>query len=395
MNHKLLENNYLIIPNFIFSYRANNLKEEFKEFCEKNNSKGDDQAPNSHSDYNYISFLELLCEKVPEISEILEETVLPTYVYSRVYKKGSVLTSHTDRDACEISLTLHLGGDESWPIWIKTPDGQDKCVKLNPGDAMMYLGCIAEHWRDEYLGNEYVQVFLHYVRSRGEKSYAYFDKIKSISDNKTDQEKQNIVEPPRLLPQQESLTTISSQNKLEDFIEIFDDVIPESVCDEILNEYINSDEWSYAQTGSGENINIRNCKEIGMSLESVIQKNLEIRRKLDKTIFSYVNKSMNLYQQKHSSFQIDIDTGYQLLQYNEGQYYIQHTDSFKEQQRSVSCSIQLNDNYDGGEFAFFNREMMIRSKKGSVIMFPSNFMFPHEIMPVIKGTRYSIVTWLV
>ena len=26
-------------------------------------------------------------------------------------------------------------------------------------------------------------------------------------------------------------------------------------------------------------------------------------------------------------------------------------------------------------------------------MFPSSFMYPHEVMPVTKGTRYSLVVW--
>jgi hypothetical protein len=26
-------------------------------------------------------------------------------------------------------------------------------------------------------------------------------------------------------------------------------------------------------------------------------------------------------------------------------------------------------------------------------MFPSNFMYPHAIKPVLSGTRYSIITW--
>jgi predicted 2-oxoglutarate/Fe(II)-dependent dioxygenase YbiX len=104
---------------------------------------------------------------------------------------------------------------------------------------------------------------------------------------------------------------------------------------------------------------------------------------------------MEKYQSIHENFQISIDTGYDLLKYNEGNFYVEHTDSYKQQQRSVSCSFQLNDEYEGGEFAFFGRQMMIRSGKGSAIIFPSNFMYPHEIMPVTKGTRYSIITWFV
>ena len=46
-----------------------------------------------------------------------------------------------------------------------------------------------------------------------------------------------------------------------------------------------------------------------------------------------------------------------------------------------------------GEFAFFNRELKYKLNQGDVIMFPSTFMYPHEIMPITKGTRYSIITW--
>mgnify|MGYP001213588018 CR=1 FL=1 len=32
-------------------------------------------------------------------------------------------------------------------------------------------------------------------------------------------------------------------------------------------------------------------------------------------------------------------------------------------------------------------------KKGDVVIFPSNFMYPHRVEKVTKGTRYSFVTW--
>jgi predicted 2-oxoglutarate/Fe(II)-dependent dioxygenase YbiX len=84
-----------------------------------------------------------------------------------------------------------------------------------------------------------------------------------------------------------------------------------------------------------------------------------------------------------------------LLRYSEGCFYKQHTDSFKEAPRSVSCSFVLNNDFDGGEFAFFNRKLKYKLEKGDALMFPSNFMYPHEVMPITKGTRYSIVTWFI
>jgi len=55
----------------------------------------------------------------------------------------------------------------------------------------------------------------------------------------------------------------------------------------------------------------------------------------------------------------------------------------------------LNDDFEGGEFTlFYEKEDVIDLKKGDIIMFPSTFMYPHKVDPVIKGTRYSFVSWV-
>ena len=177
MKKTLEDNNYIVIRNFISKDRALNLFLEYANYCKNNDVEGDSQCPNCFSTYDCIPFLELLCEKTPVVSHVIEETVLPTYSYARLYKNGSILEKHTDRDACEISLTLHLHGDQSWPIWIETPSGEEVSVDLKSGDAMLYLGRKAPHWRDEYGGQHYTQVFLHYVRSRGDCCHEYFDKL--------------------------------------------------------------------------------------------------------------------------------------------------------------------------------------------------------------------------
>jgi predicted 2-oxoglutarate/Fe(II)-dependent dioxygenase YbiX len=401
MNNLLKENNYIIIPNFISSYKAKILYDEYLSYCESESPPGDAQSPRSNSNYNYISFLEMLCEKTQEVSSILEEKVLPTYAYSRIYHNKSVLEKHTDRDSCEISLTLHLGGDDSWPIYIQTPNGEEKSVILHPGDAMMYLGKVAEHWRNEFTGNKYAQVFLHYVRSRGDCSYSYFDK-----DRNSQKSNSLIPESNHIKEQEEKEETCSNKspllivskptNTLEQYIHVFDDIIPSGLCGEILEEYLNSHEWQSTLVGSGViDKNVRNCSQISISSSEVMSKNYEKRKSIDDNIHNCIKKSIDEYIKYHKDFSISIDTGYQLLKYEKGEFYTEHTDSFTHQQRSLSCSLQLNEDYTGGEFGFFDREMLIKSKKGSVIIFPSNFMYPHEILPVIDGTRYSIITWLV
>jgi hypothetical protein len=176
MQIQIIQNNYLHVPGFITLGLASALSKDFKDHCVKFNLQGDPQAPNSHSMYDFMPFLRLLVEKVPEVSELLGEKVLPTYTYARVYKEGSELLRHRDRPACEISLTLNLSKDSDWPIYFQRSDGSETSVELEPGDAVMYLGCQSDHWRNKFQGNECVQLFMHYVRSFGAKSWAYFDK---------------------------------------------------------------------------------------------------------------------------------------------------------------------------------------------------------------------------
>jgi hypothetical protein len=176
MRLEIIQNNYLHVPGFITDDEAQLLAKEFKEHCTKFNIQGDTQAPNSHAMYNFLPFVKLLVNKISCVNELLGEEVLPTYTYARVYKNESVLERHRDRPACEISFTINLEKDTDWPLYFQRPDNSEAQVELTPGDAVLYLGCQTDHWRNKFEGKEYTQLFMHYVRSNGTKSWAYFDK---------------------------------------------------------------------------------------------------------------------------------------------------------------------------------------------------------------------------
>src|SRR5262249_6462649 len=67
----------------------------------------------------------LLEDFLPVAEEISRLRLLPTYSYFRVYERGHLLAKHTDRPACEISLTVCLGcrTDTPWPLLIEGPSG--------------------------------------------------------------------------------------------------------------------------------------------------------------------------------------------------------------------------------------------------------------------------------
>ena len=51
----------------------------------------------------------------------------------------------------------------------------------------------------------------------------------------------------------------------------------------------------------------------------------------------------------------------------------------------------LNDNFTGGGFCVNGKDMKL--KKGDIIIFPSNFLYRHEVKTIKKGERYSYVSW--
>jgi len=59
---------------------------------------------------------------------------------------------------------------------------------------------------------------------------------------------------------------------------------------------------------------------------------------------------------------------------------------------SLSILGSLNDDYKGGELVFWE-DKVVELKAGEIMIFPSNFLYPHEVKLVTEGTRYSFVSW--
>tara|TARA_R100001244_G_scaffold18776_1_gene19592 strand:+ start:143 stop:754 length:612 start_codon:yes stop_codon:yes gene_type:complete len=175
----MIFNNYKIVRkavnlnlvNFIKDYFI--LKRDAVAFMNKHNiidqneilgTWADKQIPNTYSHYADHVMETLLIKMIPIIKKHTKLNLVPTYSYARIYKNGDELKRHKDRGSCELSTTVHLGGDP-WPIYLE-PSGKEglkgKKVNLKPGDMLIYKGCELEHWRNIFKGKECLQVFLHY-----------------------------------------------------------------------------------------------------------------------------------------------------------------------------------------------------------------------------------------
>jgi len=178
------------LANFIFNYFL--LKRDAVKYMYENNitydngmlgTWTDQQIPNTYSHYADHVMETLLMKTLPVMQKETGLELVPTYSYARAYKKGDILKRHKDRPSCEISTTIHLGGDQ-WSIFID-PTGSNNVideyknihkpnapqgvkVDLDIGDMLVYSGCELEHWREQFQGDVCVQVFLHYNHVNGQ-----------------------------------------------------------------------------------------------------------------------------------------------------------------------------------------------------------------------------------
>jgi len=173
------------LANFAFNYLL--LKRDAVSWCFKNNylskftpgyGRWDDvQVPNTYACYGDMFMETLMMKVLPIMQERTDMDLVPCYTFTRIYKKGDILKRHKDRPSCEISTTLHLGGDP-WTIFLD-PTGANTVINeykqiikpnapkgipidLEVGDMLVYSGCELEHWREPFEGDNCAQVFLHY-----------------------------------------------------------------------------------------------------------------------------------------------------------------------------------------------------------------------------------------
>ena len=118
---------------------------------------------------------------------------------------------------------------------------------------------------------------------------------------------------------------------------------------------------------------------------------------LHEQIFDRFERDFTLACQKYvQDFQVPVSQkeDYEILKYNEGNFFINHIDDGLFMTRKVSLVYYFNDNYSGGEIVFPRTGVVIKPKANQLALFPANYMYNHNVSEVTSGTRYSMVNWL-
>lgn len=170
--NEFVTHGFLVVKNFCSSETANLMAESLlmaKEVEQHTSGKyhQDTQVPNAYAQYAHFDYA--LRFWAGKIGGIMGKVLVPVNSYARVYENGNTLTRHSDRPELQYNISLCLKRDRAnWAFGIKDLQGQEHLVYQEAGDALFYQGQLT-HWREgAYMGQEQVQVFLHYCESGSE-----------------------------------------------------------------------------------------------------------------------------------------------------------------------------------------------------------------------------------
>ena len=79
--------------------------------------------------------------------------------------------------------------------------------------------------------------------------------------------------------------------------------------------------------------------------------------------------------------------------YNIGQQYGIHADDGPDIPRVISGLVYLNTVDEGGETYFPEFDLKIKPQMGTLVVFPSNFIYRHAALPPVSGEKYAAAFW--
>ena len=194
---------------------------------------------------------------------------------------------------------------------------------------------------------------------------------------------------------------MSYKHKILDLKYRLNGLVPKDVCQKIIDIFekypeLTLTEGSYkykTKKHETDNFKCLNLSIIQNPNEDILYALNEAKKYISIMIANYV---LHIKSKKISATfndkLINHSSNIRILKYGVGQSIKDHSDvggSIR-----ASCSLNLNENYEGGEFRFFDGQIKEVFKTGDAMLFPAEPIWIHGTEPITKGTRYSINCFL-
>jgi predicted 2-oxoglutarate/Fe(II)-dependent dioxygenase YbiX len=160
---------------------------------------------------------------------------------------------------------------------------------------------------------------------------------------------------------------------------------PQDLADRVLETALANNSWTQSEVVDDETVQpIRTSRDIVLdSLPDVAD---DVRE--------YVWACVKNYNERFQSGITQLEP-FSLLRYSPGGHYVAHADSNWQVYRIASVLVYLNPTeYTGGETVFHLFDVKVKPDAPSVVLFPANFAYEHEAMPVVEGEKIVVVTWM-
>jgi predicted 2-oxoglutarate/Fe(II)-dependent dioxygenase YbiX len=183
---------------------------------------------------------------------------------------------------------------------------------------------------------------------------------------------------------------------LMDYVKVYENHIDQDTCKRAVENLakINWQEHQFYQAGTGDYVSYDH--ELAISYDNIPEKEV-INKKVWYAIERYIVKDFASFDAWFGGW-----SGYTNVRFNkydpttQMKLHCDHIHSMFDGERkgipTLTILGALNDDYEGGELMMFG-DHEIKMPSGAVVVFPSNFMYPHEVKPVKSGIRYSYVSW--
>ena len=166
-------------------------------------------------------------------------------------------------------------------------------------------------------------------------------------------------------------------------------VFNSSECEEYIDT-LNKKHWNPHRWYDNGESKMINHKDFSVSYDVTLQ------TKMTNPVMKF---SYDYYQKHKTAGGKDCRfSGIRFNRYQEGESIRSHVDHIHSLFDGTKKGIPVlsfvgvfNDDYEGGDFILCGEKIDL--KQGDCVIFPSVFLYPHEVTPVTKGSRYSWVLW--
>lgn len=185
--------------------------------------------------------------------------------------------------------------------------------------------------------------------------------------------------------------------RLSDYVKTYENHLSADLCKAACKNLMNSSWEKHSFYDSKNNNTISYDHELSVSYGNIPETE-EINKKVWFALERYILQDFSSFGDWFNGW-----NGYTFVRFNrydkrtEMKLHCDHIHSMFDGERkgipTLTVLGALNDDYEGGELVMFG-DQQIHLPAGSVVVFPSNFMYPHEVKPIKSGIRYSYVSWV-